>query len=568
MGEKKPPKRPGVLPQPSDGESPKDLKDLQAADALARTVQSQGDLAPLAPDPLPGPPSAPPPVRDTLADAAPPSAMSGPPSSDPGQLRGAMQPHMGRYALLRKLGEGAMGVVYAAYDEELDRRVALKLIHPSLQDDSQTRARILREAQALARVSAPNVVTIYQTGEVDGQIFIAMEFVNGTTLSKWQSEEGRTWLDILRMYLDAGQGLLAAHLAGLIHRDFKPDNVLIGKDGRARVADFGLARMDSKAGANTLASGRMPTVGRPGHEQPINANMTQAGTLLGTPLYMSPEQHLGEATDARSDQFSFCVALYEALYNQLPFAGNTVEALAFNTISGRIQNRPSGSRVPMVVHQAILRGLATNPTARFPSMRELLVALSYDPTVDRTAGPRVRRRVTSNMIAFMLIAAAGPTLLHRAGLSEYNAALSIAAAYFAVFVFMAIRFRRAIKNAFHRGFLVYGTVFGAQVLAIQLVGYYLGLSLSQIATLDLVALSAMTCVAAALVLPRMWTMALLGGLATMVALWKPVYAQHLSSAVVVVTTIVSLLLWNAAAAAAVRAPRNTPALARKKDGDR
>ena len=133
---------------------------------------------------------------------------------------------------------------------------------------------------------------------------------------------------------------------------------------------------------------------------------------------MSPEQHLGETTDARSDQFSFCVALYEALYNQLPFAGNTVEALAFNTISGRIQNRPSGSRVPTVVHQAILRGLATNPTARFPSMRELLVALSYDPTIDRTAGPRVRRRVTSNMIAFMLIAAAGPTLLHRAGFSD------------------------------------------------------------------------------------------------------------------------------------------------------
>ena len=522
-------------------------------DAMAKTVLSAsgGTSAPAS-----SPDGAVELLQKTFSDASAPSTASMPPTSDPGQLRGST--HLGRYALLRKLGEGGMGVVYAAYDEELDRRVALKLIHPSLQGDAQVRARILREAQALARVSAPNVVTIYQTGEVDGQVFIAMEFVNGTTLTKWQSEPGRSWQDILRVYLDAGQGLLAAHHVGLIHRDFKPDNVLIGKDGRPRVADFGLARMDNKSGHSTQASGRLSTVSRPGSQQPIMANMTQAGTTLGTPLYMSPEQHLGEATDARSDQFSFCVALFEALYNKLPFAGNTVESLAYNTISGKVQPRPSGSQVPTVVHQAILRGLSPAPAARFPSMRELLATLSYDPAIDRTAGPRVRRRVTNNMIAFMLIAAAGPTVLHRLGLSEFLASLAISFAYFAVFVFMAIRFRRALKNPFHRGFLVYGTVFGAQVLAIQLIGQFLGLSTSQVATLDLVALSSMTCVAASLVLPRMWTMALLGIVAAIVGALHPSYAQHLSSAVVVATTIVSLLLWNRAAA--VRAPRSIPGM--------
>jgi len=151
-----------------------------------------------------------------------------PPRSPPsGELaaRGEQHRTIGRYVLLRELGEGAMGVVYAAYDEELDRKVALKIIHPSRQGDSQLRARILREAQALARVSAPNVVQVYQVGEVDGQLFIAMEFVNGTTLTRWQAEPDRSWQDILRMYLAAGQGVLAAHQAELVHRDFKPEKV-------------------------------------------------------------------------------------------------------------------------------------------------------------------------------------------------------------------------------------------------------------------------------------------------------------------------------------------------------
>ena len=143
------------------------------------------------------------------------------------EVRSDTLPRVGRYVLLRKLGEGGMGVVYSAYDQELDRKVALKIIHPERQQDPELRSRILREAQALARVSAPNVIHVYQVGEVDGQLFIAMEFVNGTTLSKWQSDPTHTWQDVLRMYINAGNGLQAAHEAGLVHRDFKPWSSLL-----------------------------------------------------------------------------------------------------------------------------------------------------------------------------------------------------------------------------------------------------------------------------------------------------------------------------------------------------
>ena len=149
---------------------------------------------------------------------------------------------IGRYVLLRKIGEGAMGMVYAAYDEDLDRKVAIKVVHPDYQQSPEFRVRIVREAQALARVSAPNVVQVYEVGEVGNQMYIVMEFVGGITLTSWQAAQKHSWQEILRMYCAAGQGLLAAHDAGLAHRDFKPDNVLVGSDGRPRVVDFGLVR--------------------------------------------------------------------------------------------------------------------------------------------------------------------------------------------------------------------------------------------------------------------------------------------------------------------------------------
>ena len=521
----------------------RDLDDTLDESELAKTIETRARK----------------PVREAQKLPAPAPSAVPPAPSDPGaRLPGTAPNHIGRYVVLRPLGEGGMGVVYAAYDEELDRKVALKLIHPSLQGQNEIRTRILREAQALARVSAPNVVTVYEAGEALGQIFIAMEFVNGTTLTKW-SETKRSWQEILRMYLDAGQGLLAAHQAGLVHRDFKPDNVLIGKDGRPRVADFGLARIDEKAeGSASPLSAAVPTVSpvspastgstarRSQEALPLLSPVTQAGAVLGTPLYMSPEQHLGEPTDARSDQFSFCVALYEALYGQLPFAGDTVQSLGFNTISGRIQPRPAGSQVPKPVHLALLRGLSPSPDQRFPSMAELLAALSYDPDVDPTAGPRARRRVALSLIAFMLIALWGMRGLLLLDVSPFRASLATAFAYFGTFVFVAVRFRHALKNPFHRGCILYGLVFGGQVLAIRVVGLLLGLTHVQAVTLDLVALAAMTCVIAPLVLPGLWPVAPLAAGSALVAVALPEYAETLSSWVVALSTFASLYLWNQA----------------------
>jgi serine/threonine-protein kinase len=352
---------------------------------------------------------------------------------------------------------------------------------------------------------------------------------------------------ILRMYIAAGQGLLAAHQAGLVHRDFKPDNVLIGKDGRPRVADFGLARIDDQSAVTATLqplSAPMPVIRRSQDAMPLLSPVTQAGVLLGTPLYMSPEQHLGDPIDSRRDQFSFCVALYEALYGQLPFAGDTVEKLAYSTVAGEVRPRPSGTQVPMPVHLALLRGLSSRPAQRFPSMRELLAALTFDPNVDLTAGPRTQRRVTVGMIAFMLVALLGMRVLLLLNVSPFRASLATAFAYFAVFVLVGFRFRRALKNPFHRGMIVYGLVFGGQVLASRVIGALLGLSYVQAVTLDLVTLAAMSCMVSALVLPSLWPVTPLSLLSALVAVAYPDHAQAISSGVVVLTSIASLLLWN------------------------
>ena len=202
---------------------------------------------------------------------------------------------MGRYEIERLIGAGGMGVLYVAKDTKLDRHVALKLMRPHYADEVG-RARLLREAQAMARLSHPNVVNVFDLGEVDERVFVAMEFVEGGTLRDWLKSPHPV-SEVLQLFRQAGEGLLAAHRAGIVHRDFKPENVLIGADGRARVTDFGLAR--------------------PGEflEQPLKQHgagaapidLTQTGTVLGTPAYMSPEQLRLEPADARSDQYSFCV---------------------------------------------------------------------------------------------------------------------------------------------------------------------------------------------------------------------------------------------------------------------
>jgi serine/threonine protein kinase len=381
-----------------------------------------------------------------------------------------------RYTILDRLGAGGMGVVHAAYDPTLERKVALKLLHTASRDTAaQARARLKREARALAKLHHPNVVTVYEVGMVDGHVYLAMELVEGRSLNEWQkSPDARDWRHVIQIYLAAGRGLSAAHAAGLVHRDFKPANVLLGSDGRVVVTDFGLARLTSgttplpdaasvpnapvwgmdlqdlrtpdtrpvepataataKPAATPEATGDAtaeaavdatpeadvatpdatvdatpeaaasagnpddtvlhdpePGIARRLHEAGMDLTslerLTRTGMVLGTPAYMAPEQHTGDPVDARTDQFSFCVSLYESLYGMRPFAGSNPDDLCDAIRAGRVAPPPRGSAVPRRVRRVLLRGLSAEPDDRFPAMHQLLEAL------ERAARPRVMRVV-------------------------------------------------------------------------------------------------------------------------------------------------------------------------------
>jgi tetratricopeptide (TPR) repeat protein len=272
---------------------------------------------------------------------------------------------LGRYVVLDRLGAGGMGVVYAAYDPELNRRVALKLMHDS-QGTSQVR--MVREAQALARLSHPNVVAVHDVGTVDGRVFVAMELVEGDSLRTWLRSRRRSWREIVAVFAAAGRGLAAAHAAGIVHRDFKPDNVIVGADGRTTVMDFGLARAEESGGA-AIETARGSGV------DVLAADLTVTGSTLGTPRYMPPEAHHGDAT-AASDQFSFCVALYEALYRRAPFQ----TALGVDDPMRWVPAAPRSTGVPRRVWAVVARGLARDPAERYPAMTALVAALERDPS--------------------------------------------------------------------------------------------------------------------------------------------------------------------------------------------
>jgi tRNA A-37 threonylcarbamoyl transferase component Bud32 len=278
---------------------------------------------------------------------------------------------IGRYLVLSPLGAGGMGVVFAAWDPQLGRKIALKLLRTSVAMSSKdARSRLRREAQAIAQLSHPHVVSIYDVGTTeDGALYIAMEFVEGDTLTSWLRAYPRTWREILDVFRQAARGLLAAHSVGLLHRDFKPDNVLVGGDGRVRVTDFGLAR-------SVLLPEEVSQVHAVGAIA-LDAALTATGTVLGTPRYMPPEQLMGPDLDARSDQFSFCVALYEALYGRHPLPGGTSVRMLDH--GERALAPPAGSTVPAALGRAVLRGLERDRARRFPSMGALIDELEVRP---------------------------------------------------------------------------------------------------------------------------------------------------------------------------------------------
>ncbi len=307
--------------------------------------------------------------------------------------------------MLYTLGEGGMGVVYAARDNKLGRKVAIKVVHKAPGDESRGRARMLREAQAMARLSHPNVVQVYEVGEHDGQVYVAMEFVKGRTLRDWQNESTRSWKEILERYLEAGRGLAAAHKKGLVHCDFKPHNVLVDdEEGRVRVLDFGLARTYHQQSVNVKARKAAALGAQRAGLETLETSMTVSDTVTGTPAYMSPEQYQGRRATAYSDQFSFCVAIYEGLYGARPFSGQNPAALAFQVSAGEIEDPPRDAKVPSWLRRVIVRGLSPDPEERWPSMEALMSALQRDAGAAR----RFRVRIEGiNIERFKLLSSAG-----------------------------------------------------------------------------------------------------------------------------------------------------------------
>jgi tetratricopeptide (TPR) repeat protein len=278
-----------------------------------------------------------------------------------------------------------MGEVYAAYDPELDRKVALKILH-AVRDraDERNRSRLLREAKAIAKLRHPNVIVVHDAGSIGGRVFLTMEYVDGQTLAAWLAERPRSWREIVEVFGAAARGLGAAHAAGIAHRDFKPQNVMVDSGGGVRVTDFGLAREigapESAVTTPADSSDVEPSgIAMEAHVLPL----TRTGELIGTPLYMSPEGFKTRRTDARSDQFSFCVALYRALYGSHPFADNDLRDLVAAVTAGRVLPAPPKSAVPVWLRRALVRGLSVDPAARWPSMEALTTALLRDPARHR-----------------------------------------------------------------------------------------------------------------------------------------------------------------------------------------
>jgi tetratricopeptide (TPR) repeat protein len=271
---------------------------------------------------------------------------------------------VGRFRIVAQLGKGGMGVVHSAFDPELDRMVALKLVRPR-QTSSRVRlqARLQREARALGRLTHPNVVRVYDVGSDGDELFVAMELVDGPTLLEWQWQRERSLDELLGVYLQAAAGLAAAHDAGLVHRDFKPENVFVTcEDDRVRVlvGDFGLANLED-AVATTVDDESQPSSG-----------LTEAGVVLGTPGYMAPEQLRGDGVDARADQFAFCVALWEAIAGDRPFMGGSTDAM----LAAIEQGEPrSGQAIPRRLRAVLRRGLACERERRFDNLRELAGAI-------------------------------------------------------------------------------------------------------------------------------------------------------------------------------------------------
>jgi serine/threonine-protein kinase len=357
-------------------------------------------------------------VEELLSAETLPGAAAG--AGGQGDAPLAAAARIGRYAILNRIGEGGMGFVYAAYDERLDRRVAVKLLRQ--RPDADARARLLREAQALAQIAHPNVVAVHDAGETeDGHVFIAMELVEGQNLRSWARQ--RSWRQVVQAYADAGRALARMHARGLVHRDFKPENVMVDADGRARVADFGLAaRADRGAGDPGDVPGAAGV--SPGPDEPrglLVHTITRSGTLMGTPGYIAPEVHEGQYATPASDQYAFCVSLHEAIYGRHPDArpltgSSTPEAQPgakqAAMAAATAQLPPASFDAPPAELLALLqRGLEPDAGARHPSMEAMVADLDRLSGRARESDSHAARRARLVILGLILLLSVGVATL-------------------------------------------------------------------------------------------------------------------------------------------------------------
>jgi eukaryotic-like serine/threonine-protein kinase len=263
-----------------------------------------------------------------------------------------------RYKVIRQIGEGAMGVVWEAEDTNLHRKVALKFVRPEGADNRALRRRLLREARALAQVRHANVVSVYDAGEADDEVCLVLELVTGTNARTWRQAGPRSLDEIVEVWKQAAAGVAAVHRAGIVHRDIKPDNVLVSDDGRVLVGDFGLATGDFGLTTTT--------------------NLTESGAVLGTPLYMAPEQLADRPATARSDQYALCASIWEAILGERPFRGSTIAAIVL-AMSKPVSIPRCGPRERRVL-QVLARGLDPDPERRYRDVDALIAALERPPS--------------------------------------------------------------------------------------------------------------------------------------------------------------------------------------------
>lgn len=488
---------------------------------------------------------------------------------------------VGRFPILRRLGSGGMGAVYAAYDELLDRKVALKVMHNTRGGSLGRKQRTLVEARALARLTHENIPMVYEVGEAEGQVYISMEYIDGATLADWMAEAPRSWRDILSMYVQAGAGLAAAHQAGIVHRDFKPDNVLVGRDGRPRVVDFGLARLGDQ-GSHQVAvpsslSGQLPVPatsaeagGEAGSAAPplrtLSARasldrLTMAGSISGTPGYMSPEQYQGGDVDAFSDQFSFCAALYEALYGYLPFAGETLEELA-KSVHGAPRQPPAGSKVPLEVQKALLRGLSPVARQRFASMSDLLSALRLELSESAGSSALGRFRIVRLLATLALVLSTLIALRMATGnVAARDGAFSSLILIGVLAGAGLLRFQTLLDNAFHRRIYLTLLLIMSENLGQRLLGWKLGWLMRQLMPFEMIVWAGgMMMLSLVGLRPLRFAAPGFAGVAALLALW-PGFPRALMLVVYLSTVLCISLTWG-------RAGRSRPASADKDLDDR